>query len=79
MQRDLFEVCEHTLEHPDYWSKKFTKVINDQNYMRRDSPQYQYLSFLRARGFAAPNAFNKRFIEQYQKKSESKRKQRAKQ
>ena len=68
MQRDLFEVCDHTLEHPDYWSKKFTKVINDQNYMRRDTPQYQYLSFLRARGFAAPNAFNKRFIEQYQKK-----------
>lgn len=68
MQRDLFEVCEHTLEHPDYWSKKFTKVINDQNYMRRDTPQYQYLSFLRVHGFAAPNAFNKRFIEQYQKK-----------
>ena len=36
--------------------------------MRRDTPQYQYLSFLRVHGFAAPNAFNKRFIEQYQKK-----------
>lgn len=79
MQRDLFEVCEHTLEHPDYWSKKFTKVINDQNYMRRDTPQYQYLSFLRAHRFAAPNAFNKRFIEQYKKKLEGKRKHRAKQ
>jgi len=79
MQRDLFEVCEHTLEHPDYWSKKFTKVINDQNYMRRDTPQYQYLSFLRAHRFAALNAFNKRFIEQYKKKLEGKRKHRAKQ